>query len=257
MQMERHIPVPALQPFIRDILFIECATPTQNLVLPDILLNLVIRFKGAVSLLKGNETQPLPLATLTGLTRSPKQIAYSANAANLLIRFLPGGAAAFFKEPLHEFMQLTAPAIQLKGYSDLNTVAEQLAAMRDNAQRLSFIQRLLLSRLHKETPDALIHAAFEKINAAKGTLSMHGLSQQLYLSQDAFEKRFRQQVGITAKHFSSNLRLRNAIDSYSPTHTLTHLAHTAGFFDQAHFTKEFHLFTGHSPRQFFQSARFW
>ena len=114
-----------------------------------------------------------------------------------------------------------------------------------------------MSRIRKETPDALIYAAVEKINAAKGTLSMHGLSQQLYLSQDAFEKRFRQQVGITAKHFSSNLRLRNAIDTYSPARTLTDLAHTAGFFDQAHFTKEFQLFTGHTPRQFFQSARYW
>jgi AraC-like DNA-binding protein len=253
MQMERYIPVPALQPFIRDILFIECTTETQNLVLPDILLNLVIRFKGSVSV----HNQFLPLATLTGLTRSPKLITYSANAANLLVRFEPGGAAAFFKEPLHEFMQQTAPANKLKGYADLNLVAEQLAAMPDNTQRLSFIQRLLLSRLHKESPDALLRAAVEKINTAKGTLSMHGLSRQLYLSQDAFEKRFRQQVGITAKHFSSNLRLRNAIDSYSPARTLTDLAHTAGFFDQAHFTKEFHGFTGQSPRQFFQSARYW
>ena len=253
MQMERYIPVPALQPFIRDILFIECTTETQNLVLPDILLNLVIRFKGSVSL----HNDLLPLATLTGLTRSPKQITYSANAANLLIRFEPGGAAAFFKEPLHEFMQQTAPANQLKGYSDLHLVAEQLATLPDNKRRLSFIQHLLMSRIRKETPDALIYAAVEKINAAKGTLSMHGLSQQLYLSQDAFEKRFRQQVGITAKHFSSNLRLRNAIDTYSPARTLTDLAHTAGFFDQAHFTKEFQLFTGHTPRQFFQSARYW
>jgi hypothetical protein len=188
MQMERYIPVPALQPFIRDILFIECATATHNLVLPDILLNLVIRFKGSVAV----HNQLLPLATLTGLTRSPKQISYSANSANLLIRFLPGGAAAFFKEPLHEFMHQTAPANKLKGYSDLHLVAEQLSAMPGNTQRLSFIQRLLLSRLHKESPDALIRAAIEKINAAKGTLSMHGLSQQLYLSQDAFEKRFRQ-----------------------------------------------------------------
>ncbi len=253
MQMERYIPVPALQPFIRDILFIECTTETENLVLPDILLNLVIRFKGSVSLYN----QLLPFATLTGLTRSPKQITYSANAANLLIRFEPGGAAAFFKEPLHEFMQQTAPANQLKGYSDLNLIADQLATLPDNKQRLSFIQHLLMSRIRKETPDALIHAAVQKITAAKGTLSMHGLSQQLYLSQDAFEKRFRQQVGITAKHFSSNLRLRNAIDTYSPARTLTDLAHTAGFFDQAHFTKEFQLFTGHSPRQFFQSARYW
>jgi AraC-like DNA-binding protein len=259
MNLQRYIPSPDLKPFLRDILFIESDKETHNLLLPDTSLVLAIRYKGSVTHTIDGIQQSLPLATLSGLRMSPRHIKYSAAAANLLIRFEPGGAAAFFTEPLQEFFQESAPAADLKGYASLNSKAAQLAEMTTNTQRATFIQQFLLTQLKTSAPDPLVHSAIQSIRMTKGTLPIKELAKQLFISQDAFEKRFRKTVGITAKHFSSVVRLRHIIDTYTPEkeHTLTHIAHSAGYFDQAHFSHDFQRFTGQPPRQFFATANYW
>jgi AraC-like DNA-binding protein len=259
MKFEQHLPSPNLKPFLKDILFIESDKETQNLILPDTSLVLAIRYKGNVSQMIDNLDQSLPPSTLSGLRMSPRHIKYSAAAANLLIRFEPGGAAAFFTEPLQEFFQESVPAADLKGYANMQTIAAQLAEMSTNTQRANFIRQFLLTKLKTAAPDPLLRSAIQSIRMAKGALPIKGLAKQLFISQDAFEKRFRRSVGITAKHFASLVRLRHIVDTYSPekSHTLTHLAHSAGYFDQAHFTHDFQRFTGQPPRQFFTSANYW
>jgi AraC-like DNA-binding protein len=257
MKFQRYLPSPDLKPFLRDILFIESEAAIRNLILPDTSLVLVIRYKGSVSAIDNGTPSQLPLAVLSGVRISPIQVAYSAAAANLLIRFEPGGAAAFFTEPLQEFLQESVPATDLKGYANMPTIAEQLAEMTTNAQRAAFIQQFLLTQLKTSAPDPLLRSAIQSIRMAKGALPIQGLAKQLHISQDAFEKRFRRSVGVTAKNFSSLVRLRHIIDNYSPAHTLTDLAHSAGYFDQAHFIHDFQRFTGQPPRQFFATARYW
>ena len=258
MNLQRHIPSPDLKPFLRDILFIETDATTHNLILPDTSLVLAIRYKGSVTQTIDNLDQPLPLATLSGLRMSPRHVNYSTTAANLLIRFEPGGAAAFFTEPIHEFYQESVPATDLKGFANTPSIATQLAEMTTNTQRAAFIQQFLRSKI-TQAPDPLIHQAIKTLQKTKGTLPINNLTKQLYISQDALEKRFRKTVGMSAKRFSSLIRLRHIIDTYSPekAHTLTHLAHSAGYFDQAHFTHDFQRFTGQPPRQFFATANYW
>jgi AraC-like DNA-binding protein len=258
MDFERHLPSPDLKPFLRDILFVESNAVTRNLLLPDTSLVLAIRYKGIAAQTIDNVDQVLPLATLSGLRCSPRHIIYSASTANLLIRFEPGAAAAFFTEPLQEFFQTSVPATDLKGYPSLNSIAAQLAEMPTNTQKAAFIQQFLCTKI-KTLPDPLIHSAIKALQTAKGSISITNLAKQLYISQDAFEKRFRKTVGMTAKQFSSLVRLRHIIDSYTPekANTLTHLAHDAGYFDQAHFSHDFQRFTGQPPRQFFANARYW
>jgi AraC-like DNA-binding protein len=259
MHLQRHLPSTNLKPFLRDILFIESDKATRNLILPDTSLVLAIRYKGSVSHTVDGVNQSLPPATLSGLRLSPRHIQYAAAAANLLIRFEPGGAAAFFTEPLQEFFQESVPSADLKGYANLPTIAAQLAEMTTNTQRATFIQQFLLTQLKTSAPDPLLRSAIQSIQMAKGTLPIKELAKQLFISQDAFEKRFRKTVGITAKHFSSVVRLRHIIDTYTPEkeHTLTHIAHSAGYFDQAHFSHDFQRFTGQPPRQFFATANYW
>jgi AraC-like DNA-binding protein len=257
MDPQRYLPSPELKPFIRDLLFIESKAESLKLVLPDTSLVLAIRYKGSVSLTDDRTDHALPLATLSGLRNSPRHIKYSSNAANLLIRFEPGGAAAFFEEPLHQFLSESVPAADLKGYSNIQTIAPQLAEMTTNAQRAAFVQHFLRTQIKTPAPDPLLHAAIRSIQTSKGTVSIGSLAKQLYISQDAFEKRFRRSIGMSAKNFSSIIRLRHIIDSYSPAQTLTRLALASGYFDQAHFTHDFQRFTGQAPRRFFETASYW
>jgi methylphosphotriester-DNA--protein-cysteine methyltransferase len=115
----------------------------------------------------------------------------------------------------------------------------------------------MLSMLKTPQSDALIQNAIQQIKNANGDLRIKDLLTNLYISQDAFEKRFRKITGTSPKQFAGTVRLKNIIAQYSDTMNLTEMAYTAGYFDQAHFIKTFKSFTGQTPQSFFTSPARW
>lgn len=251
--VERHIPVARLQPFIEDYLFIESESEMENRILPDTAIVLSVRYRGRISMQENN----LPGVVLSGIRKSPKNIHYAGQSGNLLVRFTPGGAAAFFSEPMSEWTDQTVPATFLKSYSDIGRLPDRLAECGSQGERIARLEQVLIPRLINDQPDPLILFAIQKIRLAGGLLPIRQLTRELYISQDAFEKRFRQMVGSSPKHFSAIIRFRNAINTYSSTNSLTETALAAGYYDQAHFIKAFRSFTGEPPGQFFRDRRYW
>ena len=251
--VERHIPAARLQPFIKDYLFIENESEMENRILPDTSIVLSIRYRGQLSI----HENTLPGVVLSGIRKSPKDIHYAGRSGNLLVRFTPGGAAAFFSEPLSEWADQTVPATFLKSYSDISLLPDKLAACGSKKEMITRLEQELMPRLINDQPDPLILFAIQKIRWAGGLLPIGQLTRELYISQDAFEKRFRQTVGSSPKHFSAIIRFRNAISKHSLTNNLTQTALAAGYYDQAHFIKAFRSFTGQPPGQFFRNRRYW
>jgi AraC-like DNA-binding protein len=99
--------------------------------------------------------------------------------------------------------------------------------------------------------------ALQKIQAANSIVRIKELAGFLCISYDAFEKRFRKTVGTSPKQFSSIVRMKTIISKRPQSHTLFDLAIDAGYFDQAHFNKDFKLFTGQTPTDFFKAASSW
>jgi AraC-like DNA-binding protein len=253
LKVERHIPATRLQPFIKDYMFIETESTADNCILPDTSIVLSVRYRGHISMQEKN----LPEVVLSGIRKSAKNVHYAGQSGNLLVRFTPGGAAAFFSEPLNEWVDQSVPAAFLKNYSDICPLPDQLAACGTKEEMIDWLEQVLVSRLINPQPDPLILLAIQKIRSAGGLIPIRQLTRDLYLSQDAFEKRFRQTVGTSPKHFSTIIRLRNAIHTHSNTNSLTDTALTAGYYDQAHFIKDFKGFTGQPPGQFFRNGRYW
>ncbi len=257
--MERHIPAKALSPFIKTYLIIDCPDEQVNRVLPDTSLVMVFRYKGQV-MYRTNDIlrNDLPVSLVTGLRKSGRLVNYSKDSANILVMFKAAGAAAFFKEPLNELFEDSVSLSNFAGYRQMAAIEEQLAAAANNAQRIALVERFLLSRLYYHyQPDALIAAAMEKIQQAKGVIRIKELAGALYISQDAFEKRFRRVVGASPKQFSYIVRMRSILSSGLKKQTLAGLAFDAGYYDQPHFNKDFKLFTGQTPGDFLNSPLHW
>ncbi len=90
----------------------------------------------------------------------------------------------------------------------------------------------------------------------KGIVKIKELANSLYISNDVFEKRFRKIVGTTPKQFSSIVRLKSAISQKQQNQSFSDIAFNAGYFDHPHFNKDFKLFTGQTPTDFFKSPSF-
>lgn len=247
----------ALRPFVRMYRIIQSQDELINRVLPETGQVLVFRIQGQVNYLLGNDKQKLPEFVLTGLKKSVRLINYNQNSANIIVIFKEAGASAFFKEPLYQIFEESVPLENLIRCSEIDKIGEQLGLAKTHIDRIAIIEQFLLSRLHKRTSDQLIQAALYKIHTTKGLYPIKQLASSLYISQDPFEKRFRKFVGASPKQFSSIVRMKSVISQNHRATSLTEMALNAGFFDQSHFNKDFKLFTGLTPTDYFKSVPLW
>src|SRR5690606_33864384 len=107
-------------------------------------------------------------------------------------------------------------------------------------------------RLVARDQDRLVQLAVNAIRLRPATVRVGRLAQELGLSRDRLEKRFRRIVGSSPKQLASILRLHCAVSSYRPGLTLTQLSIDAGYADQSHFNREFRLVTGATPQHLFR-----
>nr|WP_216647361.1 helix-turn-helix transcriptional regulator [Chitinophaga sp. SYP-B3965] len=236
-------------------MIVEMQDEQVNRILPDTSVVMVFRFKGHVSFLENDVKNELPTATISGLRKSGKLVNYGQNSANLLVVFNEAGANAFIKAPLYELYDSSIALNNM--YKDVADVEEQLAEAKNNIQRIVLIEQYLLTKLYPGEPDKIVLAALEKIHAAKGILKIKELAQSLYISQDAFEKRFRRVIGVSPKQFSNIIRMKSIVSSGFTKETLSEVAFNAGYFDQPHFNKDFKLFTGKTPTDFIKTPPLW
>lgn len=256
MIVENYIPADRLQPFVKIFLIIESEQETENRLLPDTSVVLAFRLKGSI-IDHTHDGTILPLSAITGLRRSQRVLSYAGKTANLLVIFREGAAAAFFKQPLHELFAKSVPLDEFIPRGQVQQIEERLNGAQHNRQRIGIIEDFLLTKLDDRRTDRLIGHAIQKIRVAKGDIRIKNLVSNLPISLDPFEKRFRRTVGISPKQFADTIRLRNLIQHYSVSTSLTDTALTSGYFDQAHFIKDFQAFTGLAPKQFFKNARWW
>jgi len=257
MHIERFAPGEILKPFIKQYVFIETADDVINRILPDTSLVMAIRYGGNISDITGLNTNQLPSSLITGLKKSPRLINYGSATSNMLILFKAAGAAAFFKQPLHELFEASVPLDNFIAPDKLTLLEEQLAQVDGNQQRVAIVERFLVQHIQTYKQDQLIISALQKIRLSKGQIKIRELANAHCLSQDAFEKRFRRVVGTSPKQFASIVKIKSIVDNETQNGSLTQVALNAGYFDQPHFNKEFKLFTGLSPADFFKIPRAW
>jgi AraC-like DNA-binding protein len=255
--MEQFFPSPVLQPYIKHFLFIESEHGMVNRILPDTSIVIAFRLKGNVSYSDNGTTQQFPQTVISGIRESSRLVDYEKGATNLLVIFNEGGAAPFFKEPLHELGSLSVSLDHLIHRSKVNAIEEELAVAGNNKQRIMIIECFLLSELKRKEPDQLVREAILQIKQTKGDIKIKDLLTGLPISRDPFEKRFRKITGTSPKHFAAIVRLKNLIDNYTGSISLTEAAYTAGYYDQAHFIKDFRAFTGQTPHDFFKTPQMW
>lgn len=257
MVFNEYVPTELLRPYIKAYRIIESENELVNRVLPGTFLAIAFRFKGQLGYIIDGKRNNLPTPAFSGLRKSVRLMNYSQNTSVIIVQFKETGASAFFKVPLHELFEESVSLDNFIAPQKVSIIEEQLSEAKSNLQRIAIIEKFLLSILYNPKSDGLISAAVAKIQSAKGAVRIKELADLLYISQDAFEKRFRKTVGTTPKLFSSIVRLNSIVRYGQKNKSLFDIAMDSGYYDQPHFNKEFKLFTGQTPVDFFRSSSFW
>ena len=257
MKFEKFPPSAALLPFVREFMIIETDQGSDSKIIPDTSIVMAFRYRGYILNGQTEKKQLLPVTAISGLRKSARLVHYSHETANLLVILNEAGITAFSRIPAHELFNQSIDAENLFSSTDLNDIIERLAEAKTNSDRIAFMEAFLLKRLIYNRPDLLVGNAIQLIKQQSGMIRIKELATSLYISQDAFEKRFRAAIGSSAKQYSSIIRLRNLIKKYPSYSSLTDASYEAGYFDQSHFIKDFRQFTGQTPKGFFKSPRHW
>ncbi|MDR7208403.1 helix-turn-helix transcriptional regulator [Flavobacterium piscis] len=250
-------PTEQLKPFVKTYRIIESKDAVINRVLPNTSIAIAFRCKGDVNYIQGNHHEKLPVFAISGIRKSVRLINYSTDTATIVVLFKEAGAKAFFKEPLYELFEESVSLDNFIPQYKIAIIEELLAESKTNSQKIAIVEQFLLSRLYDYKPDKLISAAIAIIHSKKGLIKIKELASNLFISQDAFEKRFRKTIGSSPKQFCCLVRIKSIIDQKEQNQNLIDLAFDAGYFDQPHFNKDFKLFTGQTPSEFFKSPSFW
>jgi AraC-like DNA-binding protein len=252
VRFDTYIPCDALKPFVKALAISENADEKTYKVLPDTGLVLGFQYKGKLSRIQNQAPIPLHSSGITGLQDRYQLFKNTPDIGTILVFFKEAAGPAFFKQPIHELFRESISLDHFLLRSELLILEEQIGGAGTDSKRIELVEQFLISRIRPSVKDDLVLAALSLIHKSKGNIRIKELMIQLNTSQSPLEKRFRSVVGTTPKKFASIIRFKHTIQRYKPQNSLTDLGYEGGFYDQAHFIKEFKNFTGESPETFFQ-----
>lgn len=255
MKFDTYIPCDILRPFVKSFAIQETSKQDVYKVLSDTGLVIGFQYKGKLTRILNDVEMPLSISGVTGLADHSRTFKNSPDIGTVLVFFKEAGATPFFSQPLHELFRESVSLDNFMLRSELLLLEEQLAEAKTDTQRIAVVEHFLINRMTNIAPDKLVLAALDLIHKSKGNIRITELMKQLNVSQSPLEKRFRRVVGATPKKFASIVRLKNVIQQYDTINTLTELGYETGFYDQAHFIKQFKLFTGATPEKFFSNKK--
>jgi len=256
MKAHDFLPSAMLAPYIKRYKVIETSVPVANRIVPDVAMALAFRYNGVIGYNHSGCYEEIPPFTLSGLRKTHRVINYRQNAAAIIVQFHIAGFNAFFNLPAHELFGESISLAELLSQDVHEQLTVQFNEAGNTQERIMVIEQFLIKQLAHRKQDQLITAAVETIQKAEGLIRIKELVTSSYLSQDAFEKRFRKTVGASPKQFASIVRMRSLLADNKP-HDLLDIAFSAGFYDQAHFNHEFKTFTGLTPTELLSSRLFW
>lgn len=255
MNYFEYTPSPALAPYVKVYWFLEGRMPVNVIVperiFPDGRMELIIHYGDAFKQCFGSQRQQQPPGFVYGQLEKYIEIMAAPRTGVMGVRFYPAGLAAFTPLPLATIKQQAVELHHLFG-KESEQLVEKICEAPTPDKKIWEMERFLLRRLRQPAQQRITAAMTAEVYKSKGAVSVQQLAQSFNVSERQAERLFAQEVGLSPKNFCRIIRFQQIFRLAPHARNLTSLALDAGYFDQAHFTREFKAITGFSPREYFQ-----
>lgn len=223
-------------------------------VVPITNIELMFHYKTPFICQKENEAEFIqPRSFISGIKNDYTDVATSGDSGVITVSFHPLGACNFFRFPLLEIENANINLRDIEN-SSISLVEEQLCISRTLDERISIIEQFMLSRFSAVSFDDLksVKEGLRLINDSKGQIDISSLSRSLFLTEKSLLRKFSSIIGKTPKQYSRIVRFQQIMRSLSEygNSSLTQIAIDNGYFDQAHFIRDFKALSGYTPKDF-------
>ncbi|MGV3460098.1 MAG: DUF6597 domain-containing transcriptional factor [Flavobacterium sp.] len=194
-----------------------------------------------------------PPAFIHGQLKTYFELEPTGNVGIFSARLHPAGLRPFVNFDIDTFTGATLTFTDVWG-DDGAKLEQALMACADNNQRVSALENFLLEKRDSlKVDNQPVEFCVDAIIDSVGAISIENVADNLGISQRQLERRFTAAVGISPKLFARITRFQNVLQliENKAFKSFTATAYDGGFYDQAHFIKDFKDFTGLNPKQYF------
>jgi AraC-like DNA-binding protein len=246
MQLAGRAPHPALRPHIRSLTgwYEQADGPVRRSELPGGRIVLVVSLGPQMDIDGRRYT-----SFAAGLHDAPAHTAHDGLGHGIQAYMSPLGARRFFWMPMGELTRQVVELEDLLGPA-AGELAERLAAAGDWAARIDLFERAIATRVRAAPPVAPeLEWAWQRLLESDGAAPIGPLAQELGWSRRHLAARFRAELGMTPKAVARILRFERALARLRAGDDLAALALDSGYYDQAHFNRDFRAFAGATPTE--------
>src|SRR5262249_7690707 len=120
-------------------------------------------------------------------------------------------------------------------------------------EKLSALESFLLSRALRElAPNRSLVYAVHQLQHGSRLLPVRDLAAKIGISQKHLIDQFAKFVGLSPKPFGPACRFQRVLNLIEQKRRVewSAIANDCGYYDQSHFIKEFHLYSGVNPSEY-------
>jgi AraC-like DNA-binding protein len=255
-------PAPPLDRFIDDIYCLTGVPRHRRLNVPPMpSAHLFINLAGPIRLYDSDPAVPPAVFTdgwFMGMWTRRFLIEYQTPVRVVGVHFKPWGISPFIDMPSSELRDRWLP-VDAVWERSLDRMHDRIASATSTGEILQTLEDELRSRLVPASTRGLelVGHTAGRLEASWGAVSVGALTDSAGVSGNHLSTQFKAHLGVTPKRVARIYRFARLILSVDALHPVdwSQLAQAAGYFDQAHFSKEFKNFTGHTPTAYLTLRR--
>jgi AraC-like DNA-binding protein len=168
------------------------------------------------------------------------------------VHFRTGGAYPFFNFPVSELNNITIEMDCLWN-TEIHSIRDAILNAANVENKFSILEKyFLLKGKEKFEPNPLVSYAIEQLQQSPQVWTIEQLTRKVGITQKHLISLFKKYAGLSPKLFARISKFQKVIQLVEKEQKVswTSLAYECGYYDQAHFIKEFQAFSGINPSSY-------
>ncbi|HLB24551.1 MAG TPA: AraC family transcriptional regulator [Dehalococcoidia bacterium] len=189
---------------------------------------------------------------IAGLHDSYATTVSEGDQVGMQIDFTPIGAYLFLQRPMSELANRSVELEDIFG-KQANELRERLIAKESWQGRFAIAEAFIAERIsHARPASPAVAWAWGRLQASAGSVGIGQLAAEIGWSRKHLIAQFREQIGMAPKTLARVLRFKQALETIESGAELhwSEMAVRCGYYDQAHFIRDFREFTGVTPGEY-------